>query len=494
MNTTLLSLGLVATTLLSACGAPPTAGNHAGHAAQPSTTATTTATPRSPAMARLLTADGRVAGQARLADTPQGLQVSITVEGMMPGLHGFHVHAHGACEPGPDGASGRIVPFGAAGPHFDPGVSRNHGAPGTPPHQAHAGELPNITVGADGRGSLQYVNPHLTLAPGKSSALGRTLIVHENADDYQTDPSGNSGGRALCGLIEPAEPGAVAGRAVIDHPNAYPEGIAVDARGNAYVGSTSEGHIWRIAPGATRAELFQQGGSAGRAAAFGMKVDPQGRLWVAGGPQGTVSVLDLASGATLATVQGPQDRHMFLNDLVPAAGHVYVTDSFRPWLFRIASAPGAPAVLEPWLDLAATPIRYVPGQINLNGIVASPDGRWLLAIQMATGQLWRIDTASKAVGEVRVEGADLKNGDGLLLRGSDLYVLRNQDNEVVRLHLADGWGTAHARQRIADPRLKYPTTAAATERGLLVVNGQLDKLKDPPPLLPFDVVTLPWPR
>ncbi|RYF69075.1 MAG: superoxide dismutase, partial [Comamonadaceae bacterium] len=462
-------------------------------AAQPSTTATTTATPRSPAMARLLTADGRVAGQARLADTPQGLQVSITVEGMTPGLHGFHVHAHGACEPGPDGASGRIVPFGAAGPHFDPGVSRNHGAPGTPPHQAHAGELPNITVGADGRGSLQYVNPHLTLAPGKTSALGRTLIVHENADDYQTDPSGNSGGRALCGLIEPAEPGAVAGRAVIDHPNAYPEGIAVDARGNAYVGSTSEGHIWRIAPGASRAELFQQGGSAGRAAAFGMKVDPQGRLWVAGGPQGTVSVLDLASGATLATVQGPQDRHMFLNDLVPAAGHVYVTDSFRPVLYRLRPTAGSAVALEPWLDLSKTPIRYKPNEINLNGIVASPDGRYLLSVQLATGQLWRIDTQSKAVMQVRIEG-DLTAGDGLVLVGAHLWVMRNAHHELARVRLAVDWGGGRVEQRVTDSRLNYPTTAAMSSAGLMVANGQLDRQKNPPVLLPFDVVTVELPR
>jgi Cu-Zn family superoxide dismutase len=241
--------------------------------------------------------------------------------------------------------------------------------------------------------------------------------------------------------------------------------------------------------------MFQQGGSLGRAAAFGMKVDASNRLWVAGGPQGTVSILDLGNASVVATIKGPQDRHMFLNDLAAAGGHVYVTDSFRPILFRIAATPGAPAALEPWLDLAATPIRYVPNEINLNGIVASPDGRWLLAVQQITGQLWRIDTASKAVTEVRVEGGDLKFGDGLLLRGgNELYVLRNQPNEIVRLQLADGWGAARVVQRIADARLKYPTTAAATERGLMVVNAQLDKMKDPPPLLPFDVLTLAWPR
>lgn len=488
MQTLKIAALAAACLLLVACGAAPTASGPAG---SPPTGSAPGALPTS-AVVRLLTIDGQPGGQAQLAETPNGVQLAISVQGLAPGNHGFHIHAHGACAPGPDAASGRIVPFGSAGPHFDPGTTHNHGAPGRPYTEVHAGELANIAVGADGRGTLEYVNASVTLAPGPRSVLGRTLIVHADPDDYATDPSGNSGGRVLCGLVEPAQPSPVLARAVIPHPNAYPEGIAVDAGGNTYVGSSSEGHIWRIAAGGDHAQMFQEGGSAGRAAAFGMKVDAHNRLWVAGGPQGTVSVLDLGNASVLTTIKGPQDRHMFLNDLVPAAdGHVYVTDSFRPTLFRVASAIGAPARLEPWLDLATTPIRYVPNEINLNGIVASPDGRQLLAIQMVTGQIWRIDTATRAVTEVRVDG-DLKFGDGLLLRGDELYVLRNAPNEVLRLQLEDGWGTARVVQRLTDPRLKYPTTAAASSRGLLVVNGQLDKLKDPP--LPFDVVTLEWPQ
>lgn len=509
MHARLLALTVLSAGLVAACSAPQERSSAAAAAPQvqvtpgaalstprPAPSATlVAATPRSPAIARMLTADGQPAGQAELVDTPQGVQITIEVQGQRPGPKGFHVHKNGACAPGPDAATNRIVPFGAAGGHFDPGVTHNHGQPGRPMTEVHAGELPNIPIGPDGRGTLRYVNAHVTLAPGDTSILGRTLVVHAETDDYQTDPSGNSGGRVLCGLIEPAQPGPVAGRATVDHPNAFPEGIAVDARGTAYVGSASEGHIWRIAPGAQKAEMFQEGGAFGRAAALGMKVDAQNRLWVAGGAQGTVSVIDLASGATLAILKGPRDTHTFLNDLVPAAdGHVYVTDSFRPVLYRARYAPGAPLALEPWLDLASTPIRYVPNQINLNGIVASPDGRMLLAIQMVSGELWRIDTASKAVTPVRVEGGDLRHGDGLLLRGNDLYVVRNEADEVVRLQLAGDWASARVTERINDPRLKYPTTAAATERGLMVVNAQLDKMKDPPPLLPFDVVTLAWPR
>ena len=126
----------------------------------------------------------------------------------------------GVCAPGPDPATGETVAFGAAGGHFDPGQSRNHGRPGEPINHAHAGELPNITVGADGRGSLRYLNPNVTLSPAPHSAFGRSLVVHERADDFVSDPAGNSGGRLLCGVIESEQPGPVIGRAVIDSANA----------------------------------------------------------------------------------------------------------------------------------------------------------------------------------------------------------------------------------------------------------------------------------
>lgn len=479
-----------------------------GCAATPRSAATTEASgaaapgpaePVATAQVALATAAGVPAGRAVLKELPNGagVEIAIQVQDMAPGLHGFHIHAHGACAAGPDAATGEVVPFGAAGGHFDPYSTRNHGRPGQSPHEAHAGEAPNIEVGADRRGQLRFTNPHVSLLPGKTSVLGRTLIVHDRADDYTSDPAGNSGGRVACGVIEPASPSMVQGRATIEGAGVFPEGIAVDARTSvAYVGSSSEGHLYRIDPQASQAQLFQLGGSPGRQAAFGMKIDANGRLWVAGGPSNTVAVVDLQNAATLAVIEGPKHGQPFLNDLALTATHAYVTDSFRPVLWRIATTAGAPAALEPWLDLRATPIRYVPNKINLNGIVASPDGRWLLAIQLSTGQLWRVDTASRAVVEVKVEGGGLANGDGLVLAGpNDLYVVRNADNELARVMLADDWTAGKVVQRLRDPRLKYPTTAAMNGQGaLMVVNGQLDRQKAPPPLLPFDVLKVGLPR
>ncbi|GAA6119825.1 superoxide dismutase family protein [Acidovorax sp. FG27] len=450
------------------------------------------------AQVALLNPAGSPAGRAMLRELPgsTGVEIAIEVQNMAPGRHGFHIHAHGACAPGPDAATGQIVPFGAAGGHFDPFMTRNHGRPGQSAHEAHAGELPNIDVGADGRGSLRHTNPQLTLQPGQTGVLGRTLVVHEKEDDYASDPAGDSGGRIACGLIEPAGPSMVTGRVTFEGANVFPEGIAIDpTTGVAYVGSSTEGHIYRLAPGAAKAEMFQSGGSPGRQAAYGMEIDPQGRLWVAAGPNDAVALIDPKTAATLQVVEGPKDGHAFLNDLALAGPFLYVTDSFRPTLWRIDTRQGPAARLEPWLDLRGTPIRYESNQINLNGIVASPDGRWLLSVQQFTGQLWRIDTATRAVAQVRMEGFDLKHGDGLVLAGpTDLYVVRNATHELDRVALSRDWDSARVLQRLHDPRLKYPTTAALAGSALWVVNGQTDKQKAPPPLLPFDVLRVALPR
>ena len=486
---TVIASALAVTAALAACA----------HRTEPPATGTASPmgalTPTGPAASvRLLTPSGQPAGQATLTPVQGGVDVQLSAQGLAPGAHGLHVHANGACAPGPDAATGKIVDFGAAGGHFDPGASHNHGQPGQPVTMTHAGELPALQVGADGRGTLRYLHPNITVAPGMASVMGRTLVVHADPDDYQSDPAGNSGARILCGLVEPAQGGVVQGRATLEGSQVYPEGIAVDTRsGHAYVGSTTNGDLFRIAPGAAKAELFQVGGSPGRQGAYGMKIDERGRLWVAGGPNGTVAIVDIASATTLAAFKAPPGSATFVNDLVVNRdGHVYATDSFRPVIHRIRNAPGGgAATMEPWLDLSATPVRYVPNEVNLNGLVASPDGRWLLSVQLATGQLWRIDTQTKAVIEVRVEGGPLKNGDGLVLAGAnDLWVMRNVESEIVQVRLAPGWTSGQVVQRLTDPRLKYPTTAALVGGNLMVVNGQLDKQKMPPPLLPFDVVTV----
>jgi Cu-Zn family superoxide dismutase len=129
-----------------------------------------------------------VSGTVTFTKAEGGVRVQAQVKGLKPGDHGFHVHEFGDCS-APDGAS--------AGGHFNPG-----GSPHAGPHDAqrHAGDMGNIAAGADGSGTLDYVDKQASFE-GPNSVLGRGVIVHEKADDLKTQPTGNAGGRVACGVV-----------------------------------------------------------------------------------------------------------------------------------------------------------------------------------------------------------------------------------------------------------------------------------------------------
>lgn len=142
----------------------------------------------STAKAQLLDANGRAVGEATVQQRTGGVRVALRVQGATAGTHGVHVHAVGKCDaPG----------FTTAGSHWNP-TGRQHGKDN--PAGMHKGDLPNMTVGSDGRGNLEYVLEGATLAE-LLDADGSALVVHAAADDYKTDPSGNSGARIACGVL-----------------------------------------------------------------------------------------------------------------------------------------------------------------------------------------------------------------------------------------------------------------------------------------------------
>lgn len=140
---------------------------------------------------------GRTVGTALLTPATEGVQVVLSASGLPAGVHGVHIHQTGLCD-APD--------FTTAGGHFNP-ANRQHGTQN--PNGPHAGDLPNITVDASGRGSLSAVAMGVTLEGGAANSLrkagGTALVVHASADDYRTDPSGNSGARIACGVIPPTD-------------------------------------------------------------------------------------------------------------------------------------------------------------------------------------------------------------------------------------------------------------------------------------------------
>jgi superoxide dismutase, Cu-Zn family len=436
------------------------------------------------ARAPLLNQAGEEVGEAIFTSADGSLTLNVSVSGLTPGEHGLHVHERGECKEGFDPAEDTVVPFGAAGGHVDPFATRNHDAPDMSAEMAHAGDLPMITVAEDGTGTLSYTTADLTLGDDPASILNRSLIVHAQPDDYSSDPAGMSGERLICGVIL-ATPSAVLERLIVPGGATYPEGIALAPDASAvFTGSSSDGTIYKVPLDGSEAQKFSLGGSPGRTSALGMSIDANGKLIVAGGGSGTVAILDTTTGMTERVLRSLEAPPSYINDLtVTEDGTVYITDSFRPFLYRFnANEPGG--VLEPWLDLSTTPIEYQPGQINLNGIVSSADGTHLVTVQLVTGQLWHIDTATQAVSEITLE-QPLTGGDGLILDGTTLYVMQNSLKQISVLELASDYSSATLSTTLQDPNFKFPTTAVLHGGELFVVNAQLDKQKTGAPVQPF---------
>ena len=146
------------------------------------------------ATTRLVDAGGRQIGDARFdqAGPARAVRIRVNTAGLRPGTYAAHVHAVGRCD-APD--------FTSAGGHWNP-RGRQHGREN--PAGAHVGDLPNIVVGANGRGSIDARMNAASLRGGANPLFdvdGSALLIHAAADDYRTDPSGNSGARIACGVI-----------------------------------------------------------------------------------------------------------------------------------------------------------------------------------------------------------------------------------------------------------------------------------------------------
>jgi superoxide dismutase, Cu-Zn family len=147
------------------------------------------------AQAVLRNAQGETVGTATFTGTDSGVEMTLKVSGLEPGQRGFHIHAVGSCEP-PD--------FESAGDHFNPtGAPHGFEASGGP----HLGDLHNLEVDQNGVAEAQRTIEGATLGADEDRSLfGKALVIHADADDYRSQPSGNAGARVACGVIELVAP------------------------------------------------------------------------------------------------------------------------------------------------------------------------------------------------------------------------------------------------------------------------------------------------
>ena len=138
---------------------------------------------------------GASVGQVTISESKYGLVFTPSLQGLLPGIHGFHLHQNASCEP--KEKDGKIVAAGAAGGHYDPAATNLHGAPWG---EGHLGELPPLYVEANGTANQAVLSPRLKL----SDLQGRALMIHAGGDNHSDHPAalGGGGARVSCGVIK----------------------------------------------------------------------------------------------------------------------------------------------------------------------------------------------------------------------------------------------------------------------------------------------------
>lgn len=279
------------------------------------------------------------------------------------------------------------------------------------------------------------------------------------------------------------------GRFTLPGDDIFPEGIAYqESTGDFFISGTSDGAIFQgnVEEGA-ETEVFLEGGQDGRTSAVGMTVD-DGRLFIAGRSTGRVFVYDAENGELIQSFENERGDSLINDAVATPDGDVYFTDSFAPVLYQL-SGSGEESAFEEYIDFEGTPVEYRNG-FNLNGIVAAGDGRFLITVQYNTGYLFRIDIETREITQIDLGSASLATGDGLVLDGQTLYVVRNEPGDVVPIELSEDFASGEVGEGFGGSSLQYPTTAAQYEDRLLVVNSRFGGDPDQP----FTVSNVPIPE
>ena len=264
-------------------------------------------------------------------------------------------------------------------------------------------------------------------------------------------------------------------------PGWQPEGIAIGNGKTLYSGSRATGAVYKADLRTGKGTVLVEG-VAGRAAT-GLKFN-RGRLFVSGAATGKAFIYDAKTGALIREYQLAA-APTFINDVAVTKDAAYFTDSQQAVIFKLPLGNGGtlPAAAQR-LDLTGD-FQLVAG-FNLNGIVASPDGRTLIAVQSNTGKLFTIDPNTGVTRLIDLGAATVINGDGLLLHGKTLFVVQNQNNRIAVVGLAPGLGSGTINNTITSPNFDVPTTVAMFGSRLYAVNARFTT--PPTPTTTYTVV------
>ena len=252
----------------------------------------------------------------------------------------------------------------------------------------------------------------------------------------------------------------------INLPNGFqPEGIAIGRGTTFYVGSIPTGRIWR-------GDLRTGNGSVlvpdrGRRAT-GVDVDHRNRLFVAGGPSGGGFVYNAGTGADIAQYSFAPPGS-FINDVVVTRTAAWFTDSFRQLIYKVPI--GRHGQLGQARAIPLTGDIAYGANFNANGIDATPNGRTLIIVQSNTGKLFTVNRRG-VTSEIELQGGPLTDGDGILLDGRTLYVVRNTMNQIAVVRLSRDLSSGRVVRTITHPQFDVPTTIDEFGRSLYAVNAR----------------------
>lgn len=266
---------------------------------------------------------------------------------------------------------------------------------------------------------------------------------------------------------------------VIDLPTGIaPEGIAVGTGTEVFTGSLLTGQIYK---GDLRTGVggylndpadFESGRSA-----LGMAYDARSDvLYVAGSVLGRAYVYDADTGDTIDVLQLTTAQPTFVNDVVVTREAAFFSDSFQSVIYRVPlTVRGLPTGTVDVLPLTGDFVfTEVPGDVNGNGIDATRDGSTLLLVNYATGMLYTVDPGTGLATEVDLGGDNMLLGDGIVLRGTTLYVVQNFLNIIGVWNLSTDLTSASRVENLTSSEFQVPTTAAVFGNGIYAVNGRFD--------------------